>query len=338
MQTHGSARSRSTALPPGARYALRLILAAALLALVFSRVPIGAVLAAAAGADPVLLALAFGVSLLVHLIASARLRIALASQRLRLSLWAVYEINLAARFYNLFLPGGTLTGMAVRVFKVNRLQRDVAGASTAVFADRLIVTVVLCALGIVFWLLVRPSPDAIWLWAFLACTLGLGIVLRLVLRPDSLGWLRAVIPAGIRDRWAGAFRGAANRSERLGGSVLWRMLALAAGTHAAGIVCYWLVLSSLSLGLSGIEAGWVRSVLLLVTLLPISLAGLGVREAGAFLVLRAFGVEAATAVTFSLLVALVSIIGTGLVGGLLEAVRFLGGSRAIPTSQPEDRS
>lgn len=301
---------------------MRLVVAAALLAFVFSRVPLASVTAAASGADRGLLLAAFAATLGGQLIASARLRLALASQGVGVSLWAVFQINLAARFYNLFIPGGTLTGMAVRVLKVTRLRRGVAAAGTAVLADRLVVTLVLCVLGMAFWLTQRPAPEPVWLGVFAACAVALALGLGMLLRPRALAGLRAIVPKRLRTRWASVFRSAAERAVQLRGPVVAIMLVLALATHLAGIACYWLVLSSLDLGPTALDAGWVRSVLLLITLVPISLAGLGVREAGAYLVLQAYGVDASTAVTFSLLVALVSVIGTGLLGGVLEAAGF----------------
>ena len=310
-------------MPPGARYAVRLIVAAGLLAYVFSRVPLDSVIRAMTEADRTILLFAFFAALAVQFFSSARLRLMLASQGIRLSVGAVFEINLATRFYGLFLPGGNLTGMAIRVLKVCRARTDVAAAGAAVFVDRLIATLMLCSLGVAFWILQQPPPEPVWLALFGTGAAMLVLVLWLMMHPDSVRWLRG------KDRgwtWTGRLDSVASafgRPGRLRRRVTVHALALSFITHMAGVVCYWLVLESMALDLSPIAGGWVRSVMLLVTLVPISLAGLGVREAGAYLVLRTYGLDAPTAVTYSLLVALVSVFGTGAVGGLLETSRFL---------------
>ena len=313
-------------IPPGARYALRLMVAAALLAFVFSRVPLASVVTAMSGADRALLVLAFIAALAVQFFASARLKVLLAGQGVRLSVQSVFEINLATRFYGLFLPGGNLTGMGIRVLKVSRLEGSVAAAGAAVLADRVIATLMLCIVGLVFWLLQRPLPDLVWPPLFIACAVVLVLVLWLMMRPDALRWLRWKIPGWLAEK-LDSIRTAFGRSGRLGERVLARALALSAVTHLAGVLCYWLVLASMALGLSPIAGGWIRSVMLFVTLLPISLAGLGVREAGAYLVMRSYGLDGPTAVTYSLLITLVSVVGTGAIGGILESLRFLKNGR-----------
>lgn len=311
-----------TAVPPGAKYAIRLIVAVALLTYVFSRVSFTSVITAMEGVDRTLILLAFVAAIAVQFFSSARLKLVLASQGIRLSLWAVFEINLATRFYNLFLPGGSLTGMAIRVLKVSRLQRDVAAAGAAVLVDRLVATLMLCVLGVVFWLLQRPPPELVWLGLFVGCAVILVLVVSLLAQPASLNWLRGRIPGWLPARQEDSVQNAIRHAGRLRGSEMAGALALSVAVHLIGVLCYWLVLASMALGLSVVASAWVRSVMLLVTLLPISVAGLGVREIGAYLVLRFYGMDAPTAVTFSLLITLVSVIGTGFLGGLLESLRF----------------
>ncbi len=62
--------------------------------------------------------------------------------------------------------------------------------------------------------------------------------------------------------------------------------------------------------------------MILVTLLPITIAGLGVREVAALLLLQHYGVTPDIAIAFSMLVFATTIFGIGLLGGLTEAWRF----------------
>jgi uncharacterized membrane protein YbhN (UPF0104 family) len=310
-----------------ARYGLRLLVAVALLTFVFSRVPLESVLSALRDTHPLGILAAYLAALGVQFLASARLQVLLTSQDVELAVREVFEINLASRFYSLFVPGGNLTGMGIRIFKVFRLGSRVAAAGAAVIADRLIATLTLCALGLVFWAAQSPPPNAIWLAVFAGCFAALAIVMWLLSRGSWPEWLeRHIGKREYGDRLA-SLRRAVHQSGRLRGRLLGRVATLSLATHLAGIACYWLVASAMQLGLSPIEVGWVRSVMLLVTLLPISLAGLGIREAGAYLAMSFYGVEASIAVTFSVLVMLVSVLGTGLLGGLLESLRFAQRSR-----------
>ena len=66
---------------------------------------------------------------------------------------------------------------------------------------------------------------------------------------------------------------------------------------------------------------------MLVAILPISVAGLGVREGAMVILLAPCGVAAADALTYALLAFATTILAVGLLGGLLEAIRLLRGQR-----------
>ena len=68
--------------------------------------------------------------------------------------------------------------------------------------------------------------------------------------------------------------------------------------------------------------GWVRSVVLLIGMLPVALAGFGVREGSLIAALQPYGVTAAQAVALSFLLFGRDLLSAA-VGGLAEARSFL---------------
>jgi uncharacterized membrane protein YbhN (UPF0104 family) len=69
--------------------------------------------------------------------------------------------------------------------------------------------------------------------------------------------------------------------------------------------------------------GWVRSVVVVLTLLPISIGGVGVREGVLVVTLATFGVPAHEALAFSILVFATTILAPGLAGGVVEGAQWL---------------
>jgi len=301
------------------RAALRLLVAIAVLGALFRWIPLREVLDVLRSADPAFVALAFAWVLALQVAVAFRLRILAAFQGLRLSTLAVLEINLATRFYGFFLPGGSFTGIAIRVFRLSREPRDWAAAGVAMLADRALATASLCAIGALFCAAARPPDPAFWLTPMLA--VGGGLALLCI--PLFSGWGASVtrrlpLPA--------SWRGALGRS-RLAPADLARVLAASLLAHLFGTAAHLCLARALDLEIGFATIGWVRAAMLLATLLPVSIAGLGLREGAAVLLLARHGIGDAAALAFALLVFAVSELAVSALGGLFEAVRFASGGR-----------
>jgi uncharacterized membrane protein YbhN (UPF0104 family) len=78
---------------------------------------------------------------------------------------------------------------------------------------------------------------------------------------------------------------------------------------------------------SVVSLAWIRSGMMLAAMLPVSFAGLGLREGASVFLLEMFGVSPQLAVAFSLLAFASTVLAVGLVGGLAEGARQLRGLR-----------
>lgn len=301
------------------RAALRLLVAIAVLGALFRWIPLHEVLGVLRSADPFDVASAFAWVLALQVAVAFRLRVLAEFQGLGLSTFAVFEINLATRFYGFLLPGGSFTGIAIRVFRLSREPRDWAAAGVAMLTDRTLATASLCAMGALFCAVARPPDPALWLIPMLA----VGVALGLLCIPLFSGWGASVTR---RLPLPTSLRGALGRS-RLAPADFVRVVAASVLAHLFGTAAYFCLAGALELEIGFAAVGWVRAAMLLATLLPVSIAGLGLREGAAVLLLAPHGIGDAAALAFALLVFAVSELAVSTLGGLLEAVRFASGTQ-----------
>jgi uncharacterized membrane protein YbhN (UPF0104 family) len=327
---------RLRGVPRGVVLALRLAVAAALLAHLFGRIDAGDVgdVIGRASAVPVLGA--FGATLAAHLVAAVRLRLLARAQGLPATILELFALNLAAVFYGLFLPGGNLAGTAVRTWTLARGTGRYGATGVTVLVDRIAATVPLCVLGLLFWMVDAPGEAGAALALLLAATAGVA-VLSLALLGGHLGALatRLAGPGRFPDP-ARAPGGAARALTALRGLPA-TTVALVAGLSTAatllGIVATWWLALALGIAVPFAALAWIRSAVMLLAMLPVTISGLGVREGAAVALLAPYGVSGEHALGLALLMFGVTVVAVGIVGAAVEAARLprrarLEGSRA----------
>jgi uncharacterized membrane protein YbhN (UPF0104 family) len=110
---------------------------------------------------------------------------------------------------------------------------------------------------------------------------------------------------------------------RLHGSHLRGTLLISLATQVLGIVAYSLVGIALGIPADWSTFAWIRSAMIMATMVPISVAGFGLREVTSLVLLGTYDVSPTTSVAFALLVFAVTTLSVALVGGLLEFLRIL---------------
>jgi uncharacterized membrane protein YbhN (UPF0104 family) len=299
---------------------LRLAIAAAILVYLFGSVPASQVRAVLGRADLAWVAAALGLGLLTQVLVAMRLRIFTNAYALSLTTFDVFEINLATRFYGLFLPGGGATATAVRVVKLARLKKDHAGAIASIGLDRVVATLAMCCVGLAFGLVTARPGQSAWLLIMGIAALGLAAPFGWLLGPRSRSGALAK-RLGFGDRFQ-PIRRIADAMLRIPRNDWGRILGWSLLAQLLGTLEYLALARSLDLALGFAALGWIRAVMLLATLVPITISGLGLREGAAVLVLPAYGVGPDAALAFSLLVFAEGHLALGLAGGLLEALEL----------------
>ncbi len=217
----------------------------------------------------------------------------------------MYHIGM---FFNLLLPT-SVGGDVVRAWYLAGLRREGTGgqrtlAVLSVFIDRLnglVLLVLLAGAGV----LLSPVPLPTWVQATVAVAVA-GLVggLAFLLAGSYLfdGWMRRD-PARPLNRYVAAL-GRILIATRLylrhpGMLLIASLLSLA--VQVLGIVMVWCVGLGLGLEVPLICYGVVVPLTALLTLLPISLNGMGLREAGFVVLMAPLGVATATAATLGFL-------------------------------------
>ena len=237
-------------------------------------------------------------------------------------------------FFNLVLPT-SVGGDVVRAWYLGRQEGPMppTGRRTAailsVLSDRIngfaVLILVACVAA-----LCCPTPLPSWI-TWTVAGMGAACVLGLAALP-ILPWFRKVVSD--HPRLTHVLDGAALCLHDRRGLVVVTILSLL--VQVAGVVLAWLVGAGLGLKVPPLYYGVLVPLVSLLTLLPISLNGMGLREGGTVLLLAPLGVNSASAVTLSLLIFAVYTVAS-LAGGLFylfdRSPRFVAGESAVRNQQ-----
>ena len=253
-----------------------------------------------AKADWFLLALVFIAMTLCVVISAWKWRLLLDIHGIRFGFSRLNRLYFIAMFFNNFLPTG-IGGDGYRVMKTWKNERSRAGAVIAVFMERLTGIAALLILGFIggvigWWL------DGDWLsrWIVIfglaggAVTLIAGIVLaktgaiyKLLQSPRCPGVVRTT------------FEHLADYRAKPGESA--EVMAVSFGFHFLTIAWWWLLIAAVGAHLPLYHLVVVLAILSIVTILPLSINGIGLVD-GSFIYLAGlYGVEYEQGLTIMLL-------------------------------------
>ena len=311
---------------------LQLVLSATLLIALYRETAIADVAANLADSAPDRLLGSCGLVLAMHGLIAWRLRLLVEAHGVRLTISDALAAHLASLFYKLFVPGGTVGSVAARVLCVRRELRGRSAALPVVFVERIGATLGLCLVGLACWVFERPPMPSTPATAMAGCLVVVSVVTSILLAPASARLTRALISGLDRaflsdafERWLDAV--APIRS--LLASRFSLLLSVSLAVHVLGVAVFCALASALAIPGDLFAWGWIRAVVILVTMLPVSVAGLGVRDVSLIYLLGFYGVGVEEALALASLVFVVTVLMVALLGGLSELARALGtGTRA----------
>jgi glycosyltransferase 2 family protein len=226
---------------------------------------------------------------------------------------ATLRLTLIGQFFNQTLPSA-IGGDAVRAWLANREGMPLAKSVSGVFADRVVALLLLVAIvGATLPYFYARVPEAglrTTVTALVAAT-AVGVIILLAFGPRMASLLR-------RYRW---MRAPAQLSEDLrhvltASSQSALVLASAVVVHVAVVMSVWLVARAMTIDVSLLDCLVLVPPIVLVTTLPISIAGWGVRESATVIGFGFVGAAPADALALSVVFGLVQIV-IGLPGGLV---------------------
>ena len=253
------------------------------------------------------------------LVKTIRWQVILRSQKIYFQLWPAFLAYFGSLFIGFLTPGRL--GEFIKAIHVSREgQVSPARAFSSVLADRLFDLYALLFVGGMALLTLTAGKTGIGV--VLGAMALITVPITLFLNETTFGWLQR---GG--SKWGGPV------AQRLFGSTGWLQeireglrqltfvkLIITIGLTALAYLIFfgqgYLLALALELPVGFGPVSYAIALGSLVTLLPISISGLGTREAAMIAYLGTVGVTAEVALSFSLLVSLIFYIGGGLMGAI----------------------
>ena len=316
----------------------RFLVAVGLIAFIASRLNLAKVGQALRHLSPGYALAAAAVMLLVGVITAAKWQVLLRALVIFVPFSEVTRLTYIAVTYNLVLPGGE-SGNLVKAALLARARPGAAGAVWAsMLVDQVSLSVAQVLVGAITLLLARfpPAHVAVWLGGCFVIFCGTLLFYALFLMPFRTAQVDAAlarlsrtvaIPARFRrgasttpGEWLAPLWGGLTRY-RGHSAALAAAVGLAAAYYATIFLAYWLAARGLGIGLPYPDIAWIMALAGIAALLPITVAGVGVRDGIIVYFLKERGVAAEQALAFSLTVlALQVVLGApGIVAQFLRA-------------------
>ncbi len=273
---------------------LRLILSGGVLAFVASQIDAGELLKALSAVDPI----AYGISLLVailgSLVISLKYHLLARGTAAETTFGRVVAINFIARFFGLLVPSGAGQA-AVRWYKMTRDSGvRVYFFAASVFERLLFLTVGLLFVLVPLYAVTQPAAIADLRSGvapiLLVAAIGLLAGFAYFLVPAVRGALITIsyrVPILRRDRVQDVLRRLSIEDVHRGR--LLALLALSVLWQAVYVVRVYALFSAVGVPMSLLQVAWVSSLVFLLQALPVSIAGLGVREGAYVYIFSLYG-------------------------------------------------
>jgi hypothetical protein len=293
------------------------LIGVALLILLLSRVDFEKFAQVIAGADLIFIALALVLNLLLIFIKTLRWQVLLAAQGIAYGLREAYLAYFGSLYVGILTPGRL--GEFVKAVHVSRdCDVSIGRAFSSVLADRLFDLYALLVVGAAALArgFIREAPLIVAL-AFVALTAPL----LFLLHPRLFGWMRGI---GLKfgglgrklfdeEGWLMEMRAGLRQLDLPALIRSVTMTALVYGVYFGQ--CYLLAMA-LKLPADFLSTTYAVALGSLITLVPISISGLGTREAILIAYLATVSVPSEMALGFSLLVFVNFYVGGGVIGAL----------------------
>jgi len=274
--------------------------------IVLIHIDFGATIAALRKASVVPLILGYMMFIPSLCFRTARWRVLMAPQQIYLGFWEAFNVYALSIFFGIATPGRL--GELIKALYLRQKGNSLGASFFSVFMDRLydIVFLLIFGCGALLSLMASMSAALTTVAWILLCAVAGVILLWFMTRgrgKEAVVWLlRAVLPAPLKgpimsgyQAFSDGFREMKYRT--LGGAFFLTTLAWGAN--------YWAVYlfgCALGFDITFLSMACIAAVCALVTLVPISVMGVGTRDAALILMLGKYGVLEAQAVAFSTLI------------------------------------
>lgn len=311
--------------------AFKIFVSAGLLAVLISRADLQEVVRSAASTSPVAVLIALLVALVSWAVNTLKWQRLLEATGYRLKYSSLFNLNLVGLFYSLLLPG-QISGEVVKGIKLARSGVTIGVVAATIAVDRIGGVVAICLLVIVGLSLGPALANLLAPILIIAVSLlAVACVPFLLLKAGTMGARSESLikKLGYPGRVLASLMSTLKTFSTLkDNKIITVTLSLSILSQLLVALSNFIVAWGMGLEIPFVTMLWIVSAVSLVHMVPISFAGLGVREGAYVFLLHEHGVPVPVALTLSLTVFGIILV-QGLLGGALD---MLGHSGSIKTS------
>lgn len=313
---------------------LRIALSFGILIYIFSIIPFKEVLLNLSSANVwyVLIAL-FVVQVNIYLNA-IKLSILTKKQKMSITVGSILKINYLTRFYSLFLPQVISNGV-FRFYSLSKNDKKPAETLAAMIFNQLSDIQTLVFMGLFFWVIDTPPESnnitGISLMLFTVILLSVyPIILNKKLYLFVINCFSRIsfVPQIIIEKFEKLAKSLV-RYQGISIGELASVYGFSFAIHIVGLLSMYIFALAIDLNISLISIGWIRTILLIICLIPISINGIGFREGSLIFMLGLYGISSASAVTFSFLIFMSHLFGAVVGGAYLLVDLFFSGHKKL---------
>jgi glycosyltransferase 2 family protein len=304
---------------------LKIVISGLLLAYLFTIIPFSEVVSSIKSANIFLVLTGIMLAVPISYLSALETQYLTRIQGMNLSVFEILKIHLITSFYGLFLPG-TLTGGAVKWYKLSKFGNKSSAAAVVVF-HRFLEVLVIILIGIFFSIPALYNADN---KTFILVLSGIFLVLIAVyflfLNKKFILFIKKLLlglplPIFFKEKM-GNFSDAMSQFSNMNFKDHLEIIGLLFLYHGLGVLSFYCFAISLNIELSIWIIGWIRSAMSIAIMLPFSFAGLGIREGSLVFLFSQYGVLPEVSLALSLLFFSRNLL-TSLAGGLFEFKEFI---------------
>ena len=230
--------------------------------------------------------------------------------------WRLFRMNLISFFYAIFLPGGFLAGETVKCYKITKNEEHKTRRFFSVLLDRITGAVAFTIIGAISLLISGYyRSDILLLYAIIvfATVLIFFILINKHIRIFIKNIFCKFLPL-LRERLA-------NSEEMIRNKNIY--IAIGLGIMFQLIITggLFFLIKSLGFNISFINLIWINALVSVVTMMPVSFLGIGLRDFSLVYLLSQFGFSVESCLSIATLVVFVLLL-RGIPGGLLELKNY----------------
>jgi len=304
---------------------LKFVVSFAILAFLFFKIDINNIFAVLRNADVKLLIAAFIIMIACWIVNSIKWQLILNRLEEKILLGDLVKLNFLSLFYSVFMPGGQITGELFKFYKLAKNNENRSTLAISVFMDKLSGLIAAILVGLIGLLLsasniINYNGIVIIFLLFTAFSTLIALFFSRRLFNVLGSYLKYLQPikylSGIHNLMA--------IFEKFIGAYKFLTITLFYGAIFQLLNVFYIYLLAVSLGInvSYLDLIWVTSLASIILIIPVTIMGLGLREASLIYLLGLVGIASSRAFSLSILIFVLSL-SAGLGGMIFEYVNLI---------------